>query len=229
MIDFRKTIKAFLKLIYIFFWRIISKLYSPILIKKYINQNKVLKLHIGSGKNVIKDWLNCDISPLSFKVVFADVRNKFLINDNVIDYIFSEHMIEHINYKDGLKMLTECYRVLKPGGKIRITTPDLNTLIEILKNDKNIYDNYIKWSHKENNLINANSIEVFNNFFQSWGHKFIYDKNFLKTNLQEIGFKNLKYFKLKISDDYHFENLEHAHRLPENFLQIESFTIEGTK
>ena len=63
---------------------------------------------------------------------------------------------------------------------------------------------------------------------RNWGHKFIYSKNFLKINMK-IGFKNLEFFKILESKDENLKNLENTSRLPENFLQIESFTIEGVK
>ena len=222
-------IKKILKEIYIINWKFFSKIYSPFIIKKYFLNNKISKLHIGSGKNYKLGWLNCDISPFSTNVIYTDVTKKFPFKDNSLDYIYSEHMIEHISYKDGLLMLKECYRILKPNGIIRITTPDLFILIDILKNDQNKYNDYINWSHDENNLVDKNSIEVFNNFFQSWGHKFIYSKDFMKSNLDKIGFKNLEFFHVGESTHENLKNLENINRLPKNFLQIESFTVEGNK
>jgi hypothetical protein len=35
-------------------------------------------------------------------------------------------MIEHISKSDGLRLLQECWRILKPGGVIRLTIPDLD-------------------------------------------------------------------------------------------------------
>lgn len=222
-------IKNIIKSIYNFLWQIYSKVYSPIVIKKYISSNKIFKLHVGSGQNIMNNWLNCDIGPLSKDVIFTDVSKRFPFDDNFFDYIYSEHMIEHITFEEGLFMLKECFRILKPGGRIRITTPDLNTLIDILKNHESKYDDYIEWSFKYNSLVGKNSDEVFNNFMHNWGHKFIYTKNFLKINMEKIGFKNFEFFKVLESKDENLKNLENTSRLPENFLQIESFTIEGVK
>jgi predicted SAM-dependent methyltransferase len=54
----------------------------------------------------------------------------------VFDYVFSEHMIEHVSYAEGLLMLRECLRVLKPGGRIRIATPSLEVLLDLYKPSK---------------------------------------------------------------------------------------------
>ena len=45
-------------------------------------------------------------------------------------------MIEHLKYSDGQNMLKESFRVLKPKGKIRISTPDLQFLIDLTKRKK---------------------------------------------------------------------------------------------
>ena len=66
-----------------------------------------------------------------------DITKKFPFVSSTFDYVFSEHMIEHIKYQDGLKMLNESFRVLKPSGKIRISTPDLQFLLDLYL-DKNI-------------------------------------------------------------------------------------------
>jgi predicted SAM-dependent methyltransferase len=51
--------------------------------------------------------------------------------DNSVDAIYGGQMIEHLQpHTEAPAFLAECYRMLKPGGRIRLTTPDLNALIE---------------------------------------------------------------------------------------------------
>ena len=94
-------------------------------IKAYFSETRIRKLQIGAGKNVLEGWLNADLEPGSDEVMFIDAVAELPFPDGVFDYVFSEHMIEHIAYKHGLHMLGEAFRVLKPGGKIRIATPDI--------------------------------------------------------------------------------------------------------
>jgi ubiquinone/menaquinone biosynthesis C-methylase UbiE len=56
--------------------------------------------------------------------IIVDVTRRSPFVDNTFDFIYSEHMIEHIPYVGGRAMLEESYRVLKPGGTLRIATPD---------------------------------------------------------------------------------------------------------
>ena len=83
------------------------------------------KLNLGCGGNVLDGWINSDVNPISSDVIHLNVGNEFPFNDNEFDYIFSEHMIEHKPYEVGSSSLKECYRVLKPRGVVRVSTPDL--------------------------------------------------------------------------------------------------------
>jgi predicted SAM-dependent methyltransferase len=51
--------------------------------------------------------------------------------DGSVDAIYGGQMIEHLQpHTEAPAFLAECYRMLKPGGRIRLTTPDLLALIE---------------------------------------------------------------------------------------------------
>ena len=65
--------------------------------------------------------------------MYLDATQTFPLPDCSFDYIFSEHMIEHVTYQNGKRMILECYRVLKPGGLLRISTPDLSFLVDLYK------------------------------------------------------------------------------------------------
>ena len=70
----------------------------------YKNIYQVIKYlnYILDSQNIMNNWLNCDISPLSKDVIFTDVSKRFPFDDNFFDYIYSEHMIEHITFEEGL-------------------------------------------------------------------------------------------------------------------------------
>ena len=62
-------------------------------------------------------------------------------------------MIEHISYKDGKNMIRECFRVLKNNGYIRISTPDINFLFELLNDRSKINERYLKFFFDFNKII----------------------------------------------------------------------------
>jgi predicted SAM-dependent methyltransferase len=76
------------------------------------------------------------VSGLPRGVVHADVTRGLPYANGSVEFIYSGHMIEHLSRWQGLQMLRECHRVMRPGGVIRIVTPDLRILVEsYLAND----------------------------------------------------------------------------------------------
>ena len=196
------------------------------------------KLHLGCGRNYLKGWINTDKHKRDYKLDdVVDVTEKLPYEDSSIDYIFSEHVIEHMDYDCGKFMLKECFRVLKPSGKIRISTPDLKFLIDLYTDNKSeIQTRYIDMCIKHNAYdINTNRCSdafIINNFVRAWGHLFIYDYESLSTLLLNVGYSNIQTFKICESNDEHLKNIENVSdkkRPNREFLQLETFTIEATK
>ena len=199
---------------------------------RYLAQSNAPKLNIGCGGRVLTGWLNTDYEPKLPMVMHLDARQPFPFKEETFDYIFSEHVIEHISYSDGVKMLTECFRVLKRSGKVRISTPNLAFLVDLTRPDKSdLQRAYIKWA--ANTFIpgapDDNEVFVINNFVRNWGHTFIYDENTLRGAMTSAGFKKITKFDQHESKDAALRNLENEEHLPPNFLRLESFTLEGSK
>lgn len=55
-----------------------------------------------------------------------DIRTKFPIPDNTVTRIHTEDFLEHIRIEEIKVLIAECFRVLKPGGIMRIGVPDYN-------------------------------------------------------------------------------------------------------
>ncbi len=201
------------------------------IIKEYMNTATVKKLHIGSGYNFLSGWLNSDLYPTE-KAIYLDATRPFVFDDSVFDYIFSEHFLEHISYPEGLKMLSECHRILKPGGKIRIATPDLLAVIDLYKEGKSELQNaYIEWTidnHVSSAPFYADTF-VINNMFRNWGHMFIYDEKVLRFAMEKVGFINIARCLINESNDAVLRGLEHINRAPDGIVELETFILEGTK
>ena len=199
---------------------------------RYLAQSKSPRLNIGRGGRELSGWLNTDYAPASPMVMYLDIKRRFPFKEETFDYIFSEHVIEHMSYRDGVKMLMECFRILKKSGKIRISTPDLAFLVDLTRPDKSdLQRAYIKWA--ANAFIpdapDDNEVFVINNFVRNWGHTFIYDENTLRGAMTSAGFKTITKFDQHESNDAALCNLENQYHVPPNFLRLKSFTLEGSK
>jgi len=172
-------------------------LVRPLAIRRYLTSCQTPRLQIGAGPNILEGWLNTDYYTGSLGVVFLDATKRFPFEDRTFDYIFSEHQIEHLTYKEGLSMLRECYRVLKPGGKIRIATPDIETLIGLHTPEKNdLQQRYIRWINDKflPEIGVDNDVFVINNAFRNFGHQFIYDRATLQSALEEVGLVDITFY-----------------------------------
>ena len=210
---------------------------TPSLIKSYLNNNSSRKLHIGAGDNFLQGWLNTDIHYRYKKVAFLNAARVFPFEDNTFDYIFSEHQIEHITYPQAKFMLNECFRILKPNGKIRISTPNLKTLVSLCDDDKNklkeryihwLTDNYLPELAKEQKYSATYAI---NNAYSRWGHKFIYDYETLSRVLEDIGFDDFNLCDYGESSDEILKGIESHHNAAKDLEMVifETFTLEATK
>lgn len=199
--------------------------------RRYLDSHAVRKLQVGAGINAKPDWLNADIDPLG-DVIYLDACTRFPFHDNVFDYVFSEHMIEHVPYAAGRNMLNECYRVMVPGGRVRICTPDLHNFLKLFRSDRSKLENdYMEWATREF-IQSADSVDpvfVLNNYVRDWGHQFIYDRRTLARALELAGFADVSYHELGESTDPHLRGLEYVDRMPPGFLALESMTLEAVK
>lgn len=86
------------------------------------------KLHLGPGAAWIKPdakWLTVDIDPDRGDIV-ADFHDfdRFPLADEAVEAIYASHTFEHVSmYRIG-RVLSECHRVLRPGGILRIVVPN---------------------------------------------------------------------------------------------------------
>jgi predicted SAM-dependent methyltransferase len=219
---------------YKIFYRVLDLFTKERTIKKYFDNHDVFKLQIAAGMNAVEGWLNTDINPRK-AIIYLDAYKKFPFDINKFHYIFNEHFIEHVPYRVGEKIIKECSRILKPGGKIRIATPDLEFLIKLYSHNKTeSQEEYIRWAA---DVMVADDLKgiyedtfVINNYFYNWGHKFIYDEKTLVALLNRCGFVNITRYNISDSDDDNFRNLEHhGFIIGEKQNRLESMAVEATK
>jgi predicted SAM-dependent methyltransferase len=204
---------------------------QPTLCEAYLAAHAEPKLHIGCGKHLIRGWLNSDYFPSNPEVVHLDGVKPYPFESNTFELIYSEHMIEHVPLGSGAAMIAECFRVLRPGGRLRLSTPDLQFLLDLMKPDKSdLQRAYIQWANQE--FIQADTATdaiVVNNYVRDWGHQFIYDEATLAAMLRHAGFETITRHAVGESAVPALRGLENVGRMPEGFLELESLVLEAEK
>lgn len=188
--------------------------------------DKRKKLHLGCELNTPDGWINIDSSltvilakhpiiknvliqigaispkkkiiPWRKNILIRDVRKQLPFADNSIDAIYASHLLEHLYHNEAEKLLRECFRVLSPGGVLRLMVPDLQTLVsQYLKQKQN--------NNKENGCAADVFVEslllklpiastgnwmynIYNALTDFHTHKWMYDAESLIGCLQKAGF-----------------------------------------
>jgi predicted SAM-dependent methyltransferase len=144
------------------------------------------KLHLGSGKEILEGWINIDMLDIAHPdYVTWDLAGGLpsFYKDESVDFIFSQHFLEHLTRSQALALLSDCYRKLKPGGVMRIVVPDLAEVVRRY-NKNNVYADKGGYSPK-------NRCEMMNDAFHKWGHKYMYDFAELHELVREAGFNSV--------------------------------------
>ena len=200
--------------------------------RRYFAGQAPHRLQIGSGGNPLSGWLNTDLLPLRGDVLRLDAARSFPFADDSFDDVFSENVIEHLTLEEGERMLGECFRVLRPGGTIRISTPDLVFLTDLLTAERSAMgEAYVRWAIGAfiPEQAWAGAVAVFNNGMRAWGHRFIYDEQTLERAMRRAGFGEPKRCEAGESPDNWRRGLENVGRAPPGIISAVSLILEAAK
>jgi SAM-dependent methyltransferase len=119
--------------------------------RKDVLSQRPLMVNLGSGPTGPESWVNMDRSPTMIlrhaplvakairktgligdhhlvpwqpHIVRQDLTKPLPFADGTVDAVYSSHFFEHIYYSDAHAIARECFRVLKPGGVLRLALPD---------------------------------------------------------------------------------------------------------
>lgn len=82
-------------------------------------------LNLGCGQTYHEDWVNVDFQPQPPHVLGYDLSLGVPFSDDLFDVVYHSHIIEHFPRETAAAFLRECWRVLRPGGILRLAAPDL--------------------------------------------------------------------------------------------------------
>jgi predicted SAM-dependent methyltransferase len=152
-----------------------------------------LSLNIGSGGMGKPGWVNVDAFEHPDTTFTQDLRSAIPLADGQVRRIFAEHVIEHLDFRDEVHFsLSELYRVLEPGGVLRVIVPDARRFIEAYLSGDNARWRELGWD------LNAMPSDIYtpmhiinHTFHQDGEHKFGYDFETLAFALRRAGFREV--------------------------------------
>lgn len=179
---------------------------------------KDLLINLGCGPVPMKGWVNVDIARGPQIDVVWDVRRGLPFADESCAVIFSEHVIEHLSKEDALKLLSECHRVLEPGGRLRLSTPDAARFLRSYAGDGEFL------RHPQFTQAVETPLERVQQMMREGGqHLWVYDAPSLRLLLQRAGFSESVEQECGVSPHPRLQNIDTPARA------FESFYVEAVK
>lgn len=90
-----------------------------------------LKLHLGCGDVRLPGFVNVDANKTFASDVIDDIAKLTSFNDNSAAEIYVCHVLEHFAHDEVPPLLRRWFDVLKPGGALRISVPDIDKIVRI--------------------------------------------------------------------------------------------------
>jgi predicted SAM-dependent methyltransferase len=212
--------------------------YTPLndlYLKKFFSSYSIEKLHVGCGVHLLKGWCNVLFEPNQEYGRLKNVNGIDFLNfnllrpwpwpENSISFIAGSHFIEHLDLNQCLQFNKAAFRVLKAGGIIRLSCPDLETYaLNYIKKNSDFFN------HEEIKKACAfKAAETYSQIFAAkaydcgGAHKWFHDFSSLENILKRAGFVRVRKVKRLEGETPDLEKLEPVQR------EIETLYVEATK
>jgi predicted SAM-dependent methyltransferase len=231
-----------------------------------MNLEKMDRVNLGCGPNAPAGWVNVDGSwnawlsnhphlrkaltivgvigknspgaQWNVRPLVHDLTKPFPFEDNAVSAIYGAHVLEHLYLVDAQRLLSECKRVLRPGGVIRMVVPDLRSMVASYLKNKN--GNSPSPSEKIAAADKLNEMLMFRSpappkgnllfkFYSLWKdfhhHKWMYDSDSLIRHMEVAGFAGVSEREYLQSEIHGIEEVEERGRV----LDGAGICVEGKK
>lgn len=142
------------------------------------------RVHLGCGGNILPGWANLDVDGPEGVTRF-DLGRPLPFASGSVDLIYTEHFIEHVRKEAAASLLQECARILKPGGILRISTPDLAKVVREYQLGR-----VTEWLDMQ--YAPETPCDMVNESMRLWGHQYIWDEAELRRALAAAGFDSVR-------------------------------------
>jgi len=89
---------------------------------------RALNLGCGVSYHESSEWINADWQSNSKAVERHNLLKRLPWNQESFELVYSSHLIEHLTLKDAHALLLDCFRLLIPGGTLRLSLPDFEEM-----------------------------------------------------------------------------------------------------
>ncbi len=170
-----------------------------------------IALEIG-GRTQRPGWLITDVGALTRH--YMDATSRWPLEDGALSHVYSDNVIEHLSLPGARALLAEAHRCLRPGGVIRIVTPDIRRHVELyLSGDAGVQGDVAE-RYRSMGVVVEHPVDLVRTPIGEFGHHagYVYDYDALAAELTRAGFHDP--VQVAVSESAH-EGLRHLERRTE--------------
>jgi predicted SAM-dependent methyltransferase len=150
-----------------------------------------LLLNVGCGEIIQRDWVNIDFDPKPGAFYF-NALNPLPLDDGSVRRIHAEHFLEHLDYTDVVRFLSESKRILAKGGTMRIVVPDAERYMRAYASSETAFFAQLKDLGGASEPLPTNDA-ICNQMFRMGGdHRFAWDFETLEFVTRQVGFDGIR-------------------------------------
>ena len=164
-----------------------------------------MKLHLGCGPRFIPGFVHIDAQSAPHVDIVGPVE-RLSFPDESVSLIYASHVLEHFGRYEYRTVLKEWFRVLSPGGILRLAVPDFAACAAIY------YERGL-----ENGISGLVGLIVGGQRDGNDFHKMVFDEDFLRKELLAVGFREVRRWDWRNTehsaiDDYSQAYLPHLEK-----------------
>ena len=192
---------------------------------------------VAEAVGVLPDWASDTEWPPN--IVVHDLRKPLPFPDGFAAAIYGSHVLEHLYLDEAERLLAECFRVLRPGGILRLVVPDLRAVVDEYLGERPFADSEQKAAElsradrmNERLGLRDRHAPQGNPAYRTYAalkdfhsHKWMYDAESLTARFEAAGFGDVReqgYLESRIEE---IEEVELRNRVIDEC----GLCIEGTK
>jgi SAM-dependent methyltransferase len=165
------------------------------------NLPRPIALEVG-GLKQRPGWLAVNVNAVTR--YYMDGTKPWPFEDGALSHVYADNMIEHVPLAGGRVFFAEAYRCLRPGGIVRLVTPDVRTHVELyLSGGDDAVRSKLADEYRALGVVIEHPIDLLRTPIGEFGHHsgYVYDFETLDAELQRAGFKPAVRRAMQESDD----------------------------
>jgi SAM-dependent methyltransferase len=182
-----------------------------------------IRLEIG-GLQRRDGWVVTNVNAVTPR--YLDATSRWPLEDGSVSHVYADNVIEHLPLDAGRALLAEAHRCLRPGGVIRLVTPDIRSHVELYLAGSPSVGGLVGSSYRDLGLVVEHPVDLLRIPIGQFGHHtgYVYDFETLDSELTRAGFHGT--VKCELGESTHPELVGLDHRTDEGGAQI---AVEATR